>query len=255
MATADAELEKRSDMKCDVATARIVYRTVGGGEVSALADRVRLAGVLDAAPWRTFRWYEGQRHYSGQYWSATERSLVIYESRMELAALLLADFDTAVQRIVAQPFCMEAVISGKVHRRIPDFLLATDDGPVVVDVIRSERLAHTGVQLACSWTQQVLESVGWSYRIVSEQPPQPLNNVRFLAGYRRDWLIDAEALAELRPRATKLAGLRIDEVERQIDAIPHSLVRSALLHLLWRQEFIVDLTRPLSPSTVLEPAR
>jgi hypothetical protein len=79
-----------------------VHRTAGGDEVSVVADRVRLA-LLIAAPWRTFRWYEGHRHYSGQYWSATERSLVIYESRMELAALLLADFDTAVERIVAQP--------------------------------------------------------------------------------------------------------------------------------------------------------
>jgi hypothetical protein len=81
-----------------------------------------------------------------------------------------------------------------------------------------------------------------------------LNNVRFLAGYRRDWLINAKAVAELRSQAPKLAGLRIDEAERRIAVIPHPLVRSALLHLLWRQEFIVDLTRPLGPSTVLEPA-
>lgn len=25
-----------------------------------------------AAPWRRFRWYHGQKHYSGSYWSATE---------------------------------------------------------------------------------------------------------------------------------------------------------------------------------------
>jgi hypothetical protein len=34
---------------------------------------------------------------------------------MELAALLLTDFDTAVQRIVAQPFCLAAVISDKTY--------------------------------------------------------------------------------------------------------------------------------------------
>ena len=255
MATVEAELDERSLKKCDVASPRIAYRTSGGEEVSAVADRVRLAGLLGAAPWRTFRWYEGQRHYSGQYWSVTERDLVIYESRLELAALLFADFDTAVQRIVAQPFCMTAVISGKVHRRIPDFLLATDDGPVVVDVIRSERLTHTGVQLACSWTRQVLASVGWSYRIVSESPPQLLETVRFLAGYRRDWLIDTRALAELRAQAQGLVGLRIDEAERRIASAPHPLVRSALLHMLWRQELTVDLTRPLASSTVLGSTR
>ena len=44
-------------------------------------------------------------HYSGTYWSATERGHVIYESRLELARLLFADFDASVNRIFAQPFC------------------------------------------------------------------------------------------------------------------------------------------------------
>lgn len=38
-----------------------------------------------ASPWRTFRWYRGQKHFSGSYWSATTQSHVIYESRLELA--------------------------------------------------------------------------------------------------------------------------------------------------------------------------
>jgi hypothetical protein len=42
-------------------------------------------------PWRVFRWYQGQQHYSGTYWSSTQRDHVIYESRLELAALLLSD--------------------------------------------------------------------------------------------------------------------------------------------------------------------
>jgi hypothetical protein len=55
--------------------------------------------LASAAPWRTFRWHKGQRHYSGTYWSATERDHVIYESRLELARLLFADFDTSVRCI------------------------------------------------------------------------------------------------------------------------------------------------------------
>ncbi len=39
--------------------------------------------IAAAAPWRTFRWYRGQRHYSGTYWSAAMRDRVIYESRLE----------------------------------------------------------------------------------------------------------------------------------------------------------------------------
>ena len=40
----------------------------------------------------------------GSDWSATEGSRVIYESRLELARLLFADFDRSVHRICAQPF-------------------------------------------------------------------------------------------------------------------------------------------------------
>jgi len=52
--------------------------------------------VASALPWRTFRWHMGQRHYSGSFWSSTQRDHVIYESRLELAVLLSADFDRSV---------------------------------------------------------------------------------------------------------------------------------------------------------------
>ena len=48
--------------------------------------------LSSAEPWRTFRSYRGQRHYSGSYYSMTDGRHVIYESRLELARALLADF-------------------------------------------------------------------------------------------------------------------------------------------------------------------
>ncbi|GHE99428.1 hypothetical protein GCM10014715_64570 [Streptomyces spiralis] len=48
---------------------------------------------------RTFHWRKGQRHYPGTYWSYTTRSHVIYESRLELARLLCADFEPSVHGI------------------------------------------------------------------------------------------------------------------------------------------------------------
>ncbi|WP_226961501.1 MULTISPECIES: hypothetical protein [Streptomyces] len=65
---------------------------------------VPLEMLYAAEPWRTFRWYAGQKHYSGSYWSSTQSDHVIYESRLELARLLYADFDRDVTAIVAQPF-------------------------------------------------------------------------------------------------------------------------------------------------------
>jgi hypothetical protein len=46
--------------------------------------------VVSGAPWRTARSARGQVHYPGFYWSATTGGHVIYESRLELARLLLA---------------------------------------------------------------------------------------------------------------------------------------------------------------------
>jgi hypothetical protein len=205
-------------------------------------------------PWRTFRWYFGQRHYSGTYWSATQHDHVIYESRLELAALVLADFDRAVRGIAAQPFQLTAEVDGKARRHILDFMLDTVDGPVVVDVIRLQRLSQPKIQFLCSWSQQILESIGWSYEIVSEPDAVRLANVRFLAGYRREWLISQPILDELRSRSLDFVGAPIGDAERRIVNRPLPLVRSAVLHMLWTQEFTADLSRPLDCSTVLESA-
>ena len=49
----------------------------------------------------------------GTYWCATERGHVIYESRLELARLMFADFDRRVKHIVAQPFLLRTKVAGE----------------------------------------------------------------------------------------------------------------------------------------------
>ena len=93
------------------------------------------------------------------------------------------------------------------------------------------------------------------YRVLSEPPPVQLDDVRFLAGYRRSWLIHTDILDEMRARTANLSGLSVANAEREFGVRPHSLVRAALMHLLWCHELAVDLDRPLSPSTVLEAPR
>jgi hypothetical protein len=85
-----------------------IRQAADGSEVSLPWERTTTEALSLAAPWRTIRWHDGQRHFSGTYWSATERGHVIYESRLELARLLFADFDGSVNRIFAQPFLLKA---------------------------------------------------------------------------------------------------------------------------------------------------
>jgi hypothetical protein len=78
-------------------------RSASDGQEQTLKLRdVASAAFAEASPWRRFRWVKGRKHYSGTYWSATVDGHVIYESRLELARLLYADFDPSVNRIVAR---------------------------------------------------------------------------------------------------------------------------------------------------------
>lgn len=51
----------------------------------------------------------------------------VYESRLELARLLLADMDPAARAIYAQRCHLTARVGGRVRRHVPDFLLVMKD--------------------------------------------------------------------------------------------------------------------------------
>ncbi|MEU6182955.1 TnsA-like heteromeric transposase endonuclease subunit [Streptomyces coeruleorubidus] len=226
-----------------------------------------------AEPWRTFRWYMGQKHYSGSYWSSTQSDHVIYESRLELARLLYADFDRDVTAIVAQPFLLRAVVDGVLRRHIPDYLMATEAGPLVVDVKPRHRAAKPEHAFTFAWTREAVESRGWRYEVWSEPPDAELANVRFLAGYRRDWLFEPDeeicdlAVGDEQPPERLFDPVILDEVRDRVadgDVLggafeclpgrPASLVRAGVLHLLWKQQWSVDLSVPLSARSVLRTA-
>lgn len=119
---------------------RVRYRSTAGTEVDTTLDRVALDDLAEGLPVREFRWYKGRRHYSGWYWSSTVNRLVIYECRLELARIMLADLDAAVVGIAAQPF--QLVVEGAL---IPRVLGATAEGRTIVDVERSLLPAHPAV--------------------------------------------------------------------------------------------------------------
>ena len=221
-------------------------------DLSEVAREWTAAGIdelANAGPSRTFRWHRGQKHYSGTYWSSTVGSHVIYESRPELARLLFADFDVSVRQIVAQPFLLRASVDRKPHKHIPDYLLITDTGPVVVDVKPARRLADPKVAFTFEWTRELVEARGWRYEVATEPIAVELENVRFLAGYRRDCLFRSELLAQLREQ--NLDGSPLADALQCLPGEPIHHVKSAVLHLLWSQELLIDLSEPLSGRTEL----
>lgn len=228
----------------------VTVRDETGGLVATSLSDLAPEPICRAQPYRTFRWYLGQRHYSGSYWSSTESAHVIYESRLELARLLMADFDRSVTKIIAQPFLLRARIHGKVRRHIPDYWLLTTDGPIVVDVKPAKRLSDPVVQATFDWTRDLVESIGWRFEVATEQPDVLLANVRFLSGYRRAERISQTCLAAL--RALNVDGMEFRDVRKSVPQ-PKPLVHAALLHMLWTQELSSDLSEVLSSKTVLRP--
>lgn len=231
-------------------TTTVRFRTAPNAEVTSLrfenADSTALA---EAQPWREFRWRAGQKHYSGTYWSATEGRHVVYESRLELARLLFADFDRSVLRICAQPFLLVREHRGSQAKHVPDYLLLTDNGPVVVDVKPAARLGKPEVVSTFDWTRRVIEGRGWRFEVWSEPNEVELQNVRFLAGFRRRSLFDPALLAAIRSIPNE--DLSIAKVISELSDWPDGLTRSALFHLIWSGEFSVDITRPLCRTSLL----
>ncbi len=229
-------------MAAELAT--VSFRTEFGVAEAEFWTDVDSSALSTTVPWRTFRWYKGQRHYSGSYWSATMRDHVVYESRLELSRLICADFDRAVQRILAQPFLLKAQVDGKIRKHIPDYFLITDHGPVVVDVKPEHMLANPTVAYTFAWTRRLVETRGWQYEVWNGTQSAELENLRFLAGYRRPWLFDAALLDEV--RGVNAAGRTFGEVVRGLDGRDPAAARAAVLHLLWCGELRTDLSTPLS---------
>lgn len=165
-------------------------RMADGGEASFPLRQVQGRQVVAAVPWRKARSARGQAHYPGYFWSATTGGHVIYESRLELARLLLADFDRDVTAIAAQPFLLQARVTGAGRRHVPDFLLVHADNSVrAVNVKPAERLADPTIAEALEWPGRLFQAHGWEHEIWSGVDLVLLANLRFLAGYRRPGLL------------------------------------------------------------------
>lgn len=227
------------------------YRRGGGVFVDTSLDRVSVDDVLAGLPVREMRWFAGRECYSGWYWSATTGGHVVYESRLELARILLADHDPSVVAIAAQPFWLGWFDGSRMRRHVPDLLLGHADGSVaVVDVKALHRLGDPKVARQFAWTERLCVDRGWDFEVWSEADRVLLENVRFLAGYRRVAAVDRD----LADRVLEALGepVAIAHLERSLAAAEEpEVLRPAILHLLWSSRLSADLSRPLGGDTVV----
>jgi hypothetical protein len=75
------------EVRVDLDSAVVVYRPAVGEERASPVKQVSLSDLFHAASWRTFRWYYGQRHYSGLVLVGDDRKF----NHTRAAGLLLRD--------------------------------------------------------------------------------------------------------------------------------------------------------------------
>lgn len=240
----------------DAGPVEVRWRREDGRFEDAALERVPLCEVVSGLPVREFRWCRGRVHYSGWYYSSTMAAHVVYESRLELARIMLADQDPGVAGIAAQPFRMAGPDGGRVRRHVPDLLLAFTDGTFsVVDVKAASRLDDPAVVAQFAWTGAVLEQHGIRFEVWSGADPVLLDNMRFLAGYRRPEVVQSWLAPEVLAAAAG-SGVSVGDLEHCLaGAGGMGLVRPVVLHLLWSGALVADLSVPLSRLSVVRARR
>lgn len=134
---------------------------------------------------------------------------------------------------------------------MPDFLLVMRSGTVrVVNVKPAERLTDPEVAEALAWPGELVEGHGWEYEIWSGADRVVLENVRFLAAYRRPGVVPKAAVERAWQEIED--GDQLAVAERHLAAgRPVHEARPAVMALLWSGRLTTDLSRPLSGESVL----
>lgn len=227
------------------------YLDGGGQWVTTTLAEVDGAAVVRGRPVRAFPTYKGQRNYPGWLWTATTSSLIGYESLLERDRVWLADFDPSVRWIASQPFWVSGRGGETLRRHVPDFLLDTATGLVVVDVKPPELVGEPQVAEVFDWCRRLCAGKGWRYEVWSGEDPVRLRNIRFLGAARRARTVDEESLGKVADTAE--AGMTVAQLEVAVE-LDGPTARAAVLALLWSGRWTVDFTTPLSPASVLQVA-
>lgn len=238
-------------------------RRITPPEATLLADSEPMTLPLQAltldhlrrcSPIRTFRWHRGQRHFPGWYWSATDVTHVMYESRLELARLVLADFDPLVVAIRSQPFRLSYVDDdGRKRKHVPDFaLLHRDERIRIVNVKPADRLSDPAVRALLDGAHAVLQRHGFDTEVWSAEHPIVMSTVTFLAGYRNPRFFNETELSQA--RKVVRGSMTVTEAEAVLRRVGVADPRPLLMHLLWTHHISTDLTQPLQLQSVVEAA-
>lgn len=195
--------------------------------------------------------YQGQWCKPGYYYMAAVDDLVSYESRYEMAQLIVLEQGQAVVAICAQPFRLHWRDQGRGRTHVPDFFVRYRDGSAeVIDVKGSRVAARPENALVFGVTGRACKAMGHEFRVAIEVSKVQLKNLRWLEGHKsapvRTDVIGADILDVID------VGMTLGNLVETVADLhqEHPLrVRGVVFHLLWARLLHVDLNVPLSSSS------
>lgn len=238
------------DEEAIASSSMLRYITADGDELNVPLHEADPSQIDGGQMVRTIPKYKGRKNYSGWAWTATGPRSVPYESLLERARILVADFDDAVSGITSQAIELTGVVGTAKVQRFPDlFLLRRDAPPLVVDVTSASKLYEKERIDAFTWTAAAVRGTGWEYEVWCGATETAMTNLMYLNGYKRRSVINEAVLTDL--LANRQSG-ELVEIEDLLARNHHRFdVAPAIRHALWTGIYQADLSRPLDRTTHL----
>jgi hypothetical protein len=203
-------------------------------------------------PVRRFSWRTSQRHRPGLACMVSTGRLHGFESFQEQQLLLALDFLGDVIDVVSQPMRIVFTTAGERAGHVPDFLVVTRDGTLLVDV-RPASLIEEEDRIRFAAAAEVALSCSWQYIVAAGWKPQVMAVLDGLSAQRRpldDTLGIQSAILRHAARGPQPYG------ELAAGTAYPAVGRAHVLHLLWQRRLGLDLSAPLTDqSTVWLAAR
>lgn len=223
-----------------------------GRELSSCSVReMALAPKTAVDPVRVFSWSREQRHRPGLvYMVSTERLHGAESYTQEARLLLVLDFAGRVLDVVSQPLKLVFETADGTRRHTPDYLAVTRTGIWLIDV-RPVALIKQDDLVKFAASLEVSLAFGWRYVVAARWHEHVSAAVDAFSSQRRT----SSDLLRLRPVLLDLArGRNVSFGAAAAASGCEPVARAQLLHLLWRRELGVDLTKPLGDHSILLPA-
>ena len=204
--------------------------------------------IYTAQKLRTGSRYRQQRNYHGLNWFANTTTHVWYESMFERQALLWLDFNKDIVAIAAQPMRMDFT-DGSYH--FPDFLALHSDHKQVVYDVKPLDLLLSKAKAQFAKTAELCKTVGWGFEVFAGIDKVTRDNLDWLSNFRQPYFSPPPAAR------ARLAEALLDSTLTMRDAadalgLERTTRLPALYHLAWMGDILLDLTTPLSKSTLIE---